>query len=79
MTSGRIITSEFLPPSIKAKQKQPVPTDPTSTKSTLGDQIDEYRLRRLLQECEYNRSRVAQELGISRSSLYRLLNKYSII
>ena len=75
MTTGDVLTAEVLPPEIR----KPGPDFmPLWEKGFSKDSLEEQLIRNYLHKFQGNKSRVARELGISRSSLYRKLEKYSI-
>ncbi len=74
MADGSILTVELLPPSMKKSMAQYIPAAPPTM-----EELDEQMLRKYLQKHQNNRSLVASDLGISRSSLYRKLKEFSIL
>jgi len=43
-----------------------------------GEELTSSRLKTMLEECRWNKTRTARKLGTSRRQLYRLLNKYAL-
>lgn len=73
--TGDTLTEELLPPEIRSANNE----YPYSWKdSPSRDDMEEHLIRSYLKKYNYNRTRVAKELGISRSSLYRKIKRYSI-
>jgi len=73
--TGHILTEELLPPEIRKAGEECLRI---WEENPSKDAMEEQLIRSYLKKFNYNRSRVAKELGISRSSLYRKIEKYSI-
>ena len=73
--SGHVLTEELLPPEIRKSGEECLRI---WEENPSKDAMEEQLIRSYLKKFNYNRSRVAKELGISRSSLYRKIEKYSI-
>ncbi|NLU50966.1 MAG: sigma 54-interacting transcriptional regulator, partial [Syntrophomonadaceae bacterium] len=76
MMPGEVITVDVLPPDIIDTKEEYIPV---WEKTPSRDNVEEQLIRNYLRKFKDNKSRVAKELGISRSSLYRKMEKYSII
>jgi len=76
MMLGEVITVDVLPFDIIQSQEGYIPV---WEKTPSRDNVEEQLIRNYLRKFKDNKSRVAKELGISRSSLYRKMQKYSIV
>jgi transcriptional regulator with PAS, ATPase and Fis domain len=73
--TGNVLTEDLLPPEIcKANEERFKIWEENPTRDVMEEQL----IRNYLKKYNDNRSRVAKELGISRSSLYRKMEKYCI-
>ncbi len=76
ISTGNTLTEDLLPPEIKRDSQEYIKLwEEHPSKDILEEQL----IRNYLNKYGNNRSKVAQELGISRSSLYRKMTKYAII
>lgn len=73
---GCTIDSQYFPPDIVQSSSQ-TPILETENPTDL-DEINRKHVEQTYEKCERNKSRTAQALGISRRSLYRLLEKYDL-
>jgi transcriptional regulator with PAS, ATPase and Fis domain len=73
MADGPVLNADVFPIAIKKGMEKTVFQ---ARPATVG--LDEKTVMKCLEKCRNNRSRAAKELGISRSSLYRILKKYSL-
>jgi transcriptional regulator with PAS, ATPase and Fis domain len=75
MTEDQVLKPDVFPNSIRKSQGKYLPPQAP----IISNYVDEKTIRDCLRRNRDNRSRVAKELGISRSSLYRKLKKFSIV
>lgn len=76
MTGKRLITASDLQQNVQ-ESNAPSPTGTTKVSKTL-DEVEAEAIRTAIERYEGNLSRVARELGLSRASLYRRMEKYNI-
>jgi transcriptional regulator with PAS, ATPase and Fis domain len=76
MTSGNILIENVFPSVMRKDAEECLPLwEKTPSKHDLEEQL----IRNYLRKYHDNKSKVAKELGISRSSLYRKMGKYTIV
>jgi len=75
MAQGPAIRADDL--GLRRRKGDAAPPEPTIERMTL-DGAEEYLIRRALERAEGNVSDAAEELGLSRSALYRRLQRYGI-
>ena len=73
-----VIDIESLPVSVKAVQAQEEPFLNNNTKQIGNDEAEKLRLEKLLDQYNGNRTRVAESLGLSRTTLWRKLKKLDL-
>jgi len=73
--TGNVLSEDLLPPEIRKSGEECLRI---WEENPSKDAMEEQLIRSYLKKFNFNRSRVAKELGISRSSLYRKIEKYSI-
>jgi len=76
ISAGNVLTADLLPPEMRKDNQTYIKLWEEHPSKNM---IEEQLIRNYLSKYSNNRSRVAKELGISRSSLYRKMIKYSII
>ena len=79
LADGRTVRLEHLPPEITSPGA--VPSNRAANESTAGDDLDSLRRSKVLEVLRRhggNKTRAARALGITRRSLYRLLEKYDL-
>ncbi len=76
ISTGNVLTEDLLPPEIRKDNQECIRIwEEHPSKDIMEEQL----IRNYLNKYSNNRSRVAKELGISRSSLYRKMTKYDIL
>lgn len=74
ITEGSVISLDDLPDKIKMNEND----GPGSSLDLLRDNAEEQVIREVLRDCDFNITKAAGVLGISRRSLHRKINKYGI-
>ncbi|SIN87465.1 sigma-54-dependent transcriptional regulator [Halodesulfovibrio marinisediminis] len=78
MTMGEYISTRELPLSLSAKENE-APVQPAQHTVLTGMSLDELERKAILatlEECEYNKSKTARRLGITRATLHNKLKRY---
>ncbi len=78
MTMGEYISTRELPLSLLAKENE-APIQPAQHTVLTGMSLDELERKAILatlEECEYNKSKTARRLGITRATLHNKLKRY---
>ncbi len=75
------IDSFDLPVEIRKTEFNPLPTQAypsTRTGRSVGKQLDEEILLKLLDECDWNKAEVARRIGLSRTAVWKYMKKWNI-
>lgn len=78
MTMGEYISTRELPLSLSSKENE-APIQPAQATALTGMSLDELERKAILatlEECEYNKSKTARKLGITRATLHNKLKRY---
>ncbi|OBQ51722.1 sigma-54-dependent transcriptional regulator [Halodesulfovibrio spirochaetisodalis] len=78
MTMGEYISTRELPLSLSSKDNE-APIQPAQATALTGMSLDELERKAILatlEECEYNKSKTARKLGITRATLHNKLKRY---
>lgn len=78
MTMGEYISTRELPMSLSSQEAQ-APVQITQSTDLTGMSLDELERKAILatlEECEYNKSKTARKLGITRATLHNKLKRY---
>lgn len=78
MTMGEYISTRELPLSLSAKENE-APVQPSQAAALTGMSLDELERKAILatlEESEYNKSKTARKLGITRATLHNKLKRY---
>lgn len=78
MTMGEYISTRELPLTLSAKENE-APVQPVQQTVLTGMSLDELERKAILatlEECEYNKSKTARRLGITRATLHNKLKRY---
>ena len=76
MSTGKTLTADVFPLELRCNIEEQAPI--WGKRLPKDPQLQEQIIRSYLEKHNHNKTRVAQELGISRSSLYRKMEKFSI-
>jgi two-component system response regulator HupR/HoxA len=78
---GEYITTQHMSPALLARTRRPVPSSPWAGHGTLKDQVEnleKHLVQETLERCQWNQSKAASELGLSRVGLANKIRRYGL-